>query len=153
MCFGDPNTSGQLRRTVIHTCVSYAIPYFEEGLIFTLQLCCFKTKCEHGLWASKWVCWPCFMLLSLHSLATCVSSVFGPLSSFSPTLQSSRLFRPSRSPSLPVLSHGCWGLSCLVHRPVELLSGALPAGGRQGRATGTSWKNPWNELKDFSLTL
>ena len=27
MCFGDPNTSGQLRRTVIHTCVSYAIAY------------------------------------------------------------------------------------------------------------------------------
>lgn len=46
---------------------------------------------------------------------------------------------PGRSPSLPVLSHGRRRLSGLVHRPVELLPGALPAGGCQGGAAGTSW--------------
>lgn len=41
-----------------------------------------------------------------------------------------------RSTSLPVVPHGRGRFSGVVHRPVELLPGALPAGGGPGRPSG-----------------
>lgn len=41
-----------------------------------------------------------------------------------------------RSTALPVVPNGRGRLSGLVHRPVELFAGTLPAGGGQGRPSG-----------------
>lgn len=56
---------------------------------------------------------------------------------------------PCRTPSLPVLPHGCGRLSGLVHRPVELLPGAIPVRGSQGRASGRLCQHNLNEEKPF----
>lgn len=46
-----------------------------------------------------------------------------------------------RSTSLPVVPHGRGRFSGVVHRPVELLPGALPAGGGPGRPSGRLRQN------------